>query len=119
MGTNDKGRLSKEEIERMERRGGVQGQTEGGGGRLQPHHHQDVPGSWRCTRRHARHGRNGRNARRSWWSRSTPWCWFWIRPHHRGGRLNFFFLLRESFRRQTGFCYLLKYWPCGSEKSEN
>merc|ERR1711973_742415 len=56
-----------------------QRQTEGGGGRVQPHHHQALPGSrwnaWRYAWRYARRNARGR--------RFLRWRW----TNHRGGRL--------------------------------
>merc|ERR1719376_1879471 len=89
--TNDKGRLSKEEIERMvqdaekyksddeaqrariaaknSREGGIRTQAERSGGHLHPHHHEDVwcrrSRCWRHARRYAR-WRSSPRPRRRW-----------------------------------------------------
>merc|ERR1711963_934569 len=58
------------------REGGVRGQAEGGGGGVQSHRDQALPGGWRGS------WRNARRWVRSHWQRG--------RPHHLGGRLKIF-----------------------------
>nr|BAK07857.1 predicted protein [Hordeum vulgare subsp. vulgare] len=59
--------------------GRVRGQDEGAGGRLQPHHRQDVPGRWRGHGWHGRRRRHGRGCAGRWKRRGAQ---------DRGGRLN-------------------------------